>query len=64
MATRRLRSNRFNRSAIMTRAWELARVWHAEARSFHFASNRAARASPFALKRLRRSAAGCVGSLR
>jgi hypothetical protein len=28
---------RFNRSAIMTRAWQLARIWHAEARSFHFA---------------------------
>jgi hypothetical protein len=27
---------RFNRSAIMTRAWELARTWHAAARSFHF----------------------------
>jgi hypothetical protein len=26
----------FNRSAIMTRAWQLARIWHAEARSFHF----------------------------
>jgi hypothetical protein len=32
-----LRSSRFNRSAIMTRAWELARIWHAEARSFHYA---------------------------
>ena len=30
-------ASRFNRSAIMTRAWELARIWHAEARSFHFA---------------------------
>ena len=28
-------STRFNRPAIMTRAWELARVWYAEARSFH-----------------------------
>jgi hypothetical protein len=28
---------RLNRSAIMTRAWELARIWHGEARSFHFA---------------------------
>jgi hypothetical protein len=27
----------FNRSAIMLRAWELARFWHAEARSFHHA---------------------------
>jgi hypothetical protein len=27
---------RFNRTAIMTRAWQLARVWFAEARSFHF----------------------------
>jgi hypothetical protein len=30
-------ATRFNRSSIMTRAWELARVWHAEARSFHYA---------------------------
>jgi hypothetical protein len=30
-------SSRFNRSAIMTRAWQIARAWHAEARSFHFA---------------------------
>jgi hypothetical protein len=30
-------AKRFNRSAIMTRAWALARAWHAEARSFHFA---------------------------
>jgi hypothetical protein len=30
-------AKRLNRSAIMTRAWELARVWHAEARSFHYA---------------------------
>jgi hypothetical protein len=27
----------FDPSAIMTRAWELGRIWHAEARSFHFA---------------------------
>jgi hypothetical protein len=27
---------RFDRSAIMTRAWQLARAWHADARSFHF----------------------------
>ena len=27
---------RLDRSAIMTRAWELARAWHAQARSFHF----------------------------
>jgi hypothetical protein len=27
---------RFNRSAIMTRAWALARSWHAAALSFHF----------------------------
>jgi hypothetical protein len=27
---------RFDRSAIMTRAWQLARAWHAEARSLHF----------------------------
>lgn len=27
----------FDRSAIMTRAWELARVWDADARSFHYA---------------------------
>jgi hypothetical protein len=26
----------FDRSAIMTRAWELARAWHADARSCHF----------------------------
>jgi hypothetical protein len=30
-------SSRFDRSAIMLRAWELARFWHAEARSFHHA---------------------------
>src|ERR1700722_3323989 len=30
-------SPRFNRSAIMTRAWQIARTWLAEARSFHFA---------------------------
>jgi hypothetical protein len=30
-------AKRFNRSAIMTRAWELARIWHTEARSIHFA---------------------------
>jgi hypothetical protein len=30
-------SKRFDRSAVMTRAWELARIWYAEARSFHFA---------------------------
>jgi hypothetical protein len=30
-------AKRFNRSAIMTRAWELDRVWHADARSFHYA---------------------------
>jgi hypothetical protein len=29
-------STHFNRSAIMTRAWQLARTWHAAARSFHF----------------------------
>jgi hypothetical protein len=29
-------SMRFDRSAIMTRAWELARGWVASARSFHF----------------------------
>jgi hypothetical protein len=27
----------FNRSTIMTRAWQIARARHAEARSFHFA---------------------------
>jgi hypothetical protein len=27
----------FNRSAIMTRAWQIARAWHADARSFHYA---------------------------
>jgi hypothetical protein len=27
---------RFDRSTIMTRAWQLARDWHADARSFHF----------------------------
>jgi hypothetical protein len=32
-----LQAKTFNRSAIMLRAWELARAWHAEARSFHFA---------------------------
>jgi hypothetical protein len=32
-----LRAKMFNRSAIMLRAWELARTWHAEARSFHYA---------------------------
>jgi hypothetical protein len=26
----------FNRSAIMTRAWQIARAWQADARSFHF----------------------------
>jgi hypothetical protein len=26
----------FDRSAIMTRAWRLARAWHAAAHSFHF----------------------------
>jgi hypothetical protein len=26
----------FNRSAIMTRAWQIARAWHTDARSFHF----------------------------
>jgi hypothetical protein len=30
-------ATRFSRSAIMTRAWTLARAWHADARSFHFA---------------------------
>ena len=29
--------NGFNRAAIMTRAWQIARAWRAEARSFHFA---------------------------
>jgi hypothetical protein len=33
-------AKRFDPSAIMTRAWELARTWHAEARSFHFAQQR------------------------
>jgi hypothetical protein len=36
-AVPRLVSSRFNRSAIMTRAWELARIWRSAARSFHFA---------------------------
>jgi hypothetical protein len=31
------RSRGLNRSAIMTRAWELARIWHAEAQAFHYA---------------------------
>jgi hypothetical protein len=30
-------STRLNRSAIMTRAWQIARAWHADARSFHYA---------------------------
>jgi hypothetical protein len=34
-------AKRFNRSAIMTRAWQIARAWHAEVRSFHFAQQQA-----------------------
>ena len=32
-----VRPKPLDRSAIMTRAWELARIWHAEARSLHYA---------------------------
>jgi hypothetical protein len=35
--TNALRSVRINRSALFARAWQIARAWHAEARSFHYA---------------------------